>query len=128
MSHQQIENLIEFVCLQFENQIAQSGISNQNYLTILGKFPEKIKEQAKKSLDTLEQNSPIKLLMVTIVRNDYLKSINELNQAFRQCTALERLKITQAQLAPFQVDQFARQLALAPGIILAYEHVTGQKR
>ena len=128
MSHQQIENLIEFVCLQFENQIAQSGISNQNYLTILDKFPEKIKEQAKKSLDTLEQNSPIKLLMVTIVRNDYLKSINELNQAFRQCTALERLKITQAQLAPFQVDQFARQLVLAPGIILAYEHVTGQKR
>lgn len=128
MTHQHIKYLIEFVCQQFAMQINNSDIPHGKYFNLLSQFPEKIKKQAEKSMETLEQVDTIKLLTAIAVKNDYLQSINELNDAFQKCNIRERLKITQAQLAPFQVDQFARQLALAPGIILAYEHVTGQKR
>ncbi len=128
MTHPYIKQLIEFVCYQFEMRIDNSDIRDEEYLDLLKKLPEKIKKQAEKSMETLEQVDTIKLLTAIAVKNDYLQSINELNDAFQKCNIRERLKITQAQLAPFQVDQFARQLALAPGIILAYEHVTGQKR
>ncbi len=127
MTHQHIKYLIEFVCQQFEMKVDNSGIGNKIYFDLLKQFPEKIKKQAEKSLETLEHVDTLKLLTAIAVKNDYLQSISELNTAFQQCTMMERAKITQAQLAPFQVDQFARQLALAPGIIFAYEHVTGQK-
>ena len=128
MTHPYIKQLIEFVCHQFEMQIYNSDIQNEKYLELLKQFPEKIKKQAEKSMETLEQVDTIKLLTAIAVKHDYLQSISELNDAFQKCNLIERVKITRAQLAPFQVDQFARQLALAPGIILAYEHVTGQKR
>ena len=128
MTHQYIKQLIEFVCLQLETQIDNSNIQNEKYRVLLKQFPEKIKKQAEKSMETLEQVDTLKLLTAIAVKSDYLQSISELNAVFQQCTMMERAKITQAQLAPFQVDQFARQLALAPGIILAYEHVTGQKK
>ena len=128
MTHQNIKYLIEFVCQQFALQINNSDIPSGKYLDLLNQFPEKIKKQAEKSLETLERVDTIKLLTAIAVKNDYLQSISELNAAFQQCSMIDKVKITQAQLAPFQVDQFARQLALAPGIILAYEHITGQKR
>lgn len=128
MTHQHIKYLIEFVCQQFAMQINNSDIPHGKYFNLLSQFPEKIKKQAEKSMETLEQVDTIKLLTAIAVKNDYLQSISELNDAFQKCNLIERVKITRAQLAPFQVDQFARQLALAPGIILAYENVTGQKR
>ena len=128
MTHQNIKYLIEFVCQQFASQINNSDIPSGKYFDLLNQFPEKIKKQAEKSLETLERVDTIKLLTAIAVKNDYLQSISELNAAFQQCSMIDKGKITRAQLAPFQVDQFARQVALAPGIILAYEHVTGQKR
>lgn len=108
-------------------KIYNSDILDEEYLGLLHQFPEKIKKQALKSLETLEQVDTIKLLTAIAINPDYLKSISELNDAFQKCNIMERRKITQAQLAPFQVDQFARQLALAPRIILAYERVKDVK-
>ena len=121
--HSYIKQLIEFACYQFEMRLAKSDIPNGEYFDLLNKFPEKIKKQTEKSIETLEQVDVIKLFTNNKVNPDYWKSMSELNDAFQKCNTRERLKITQAQLAPFQVDQFARQLALAPGIILTYEHV-----
>ena len=128
MKQQYIKLLINVLCQQFAMQINNSDIPRGKYFDLLNQFPEKIKKQAEKSLETLERVDTIKLLTAIAVKNDYLQSISELNAAFQQCSMIDKVKITRAQLAPFQVDQFARQLALAPGIILAYEHVTGQKR
>ena len=127
MTQQYIKLLINSLCQQFATQINNSDISHGKYRDLLKQFPEKIKKQAEKSLETFEHVDTLKLLTVIAVKNDYLQSISELNAAFQQCTMMERAKITQAQLAPFQVDQFARQLALSPGIILAYENIIGQK-
>lgn len=123
MAHSYIKQLIEFACYQFETKLAKSDIPSGEYFDLLNQFPEKIKKQTEKSIETLEKVDVIKLFTNNKVIPDYWKSMSELNDAFQKCNTRERLKITQAQLAPFQVDQFARQLALAPGIILAYEHV-----
>lgn len=128
MTHPYIKQFIEFVCYQFEKRIDDSDIQYEDYLDLLKKLIEKIKKQAEKSMEKLEQVDTIKLFAAISVKNDYLQSVTELNDAFQKYNIRKRSKITQAQLAPFQVDQFARQLALAPGIIIAYEHITGQKR
>lgn len=123
MTHPSIKHLIEFVCHQFERKIYNSDILNEEYFVLLKQFPEKIKKQAEKSMETLKQVDTLKLLTAVAIEPAYLQSISELNDAFQKCNIMERRQITQAQLAPFQVDQIARQWALAPGIILAYERV-----
>ena len=128
MTQQYIKLLINFACQQLKKRIINSAIPNRSYLNLLQEFPEKMKEQAEKSLEALEQVDAENLLTAIVVKNDYLQSIDKLNAAFQKCNQIERIKITQAQLAPFQVDQFARQLIMIPGIILAYEHITRQKR
>ena len=108
-------------------KIYNSDILDEAYLELLQQFPEKIKKQAEKILETLEQVDTIQLFTATAVNPDYFQSICELNDAFQKCSIREQRNITQVQLAPFQVDQFARQWILAPRIILAYEGVKAVK-
>lgn len=129
MNEKQIEKFIECVCLQLKEQIENSGLQNiKEYYDLLKDMPDKIKEQAKNSSHILENATPLTLLSAINFHKNYLDHISALMIVFRQCNFVQKTNIANAHLTPQELDQLARQLTIAPGLLVAFQCVMEQKK
>ena len=124
MNTQAIENFIESVCRQLDEKIGQAQNEKSEYMTKLREAPDLIKAQAKASLRTLEDGRGINLLVAVLFTQKFLEYMKSLDTIFDLCSPNEKRRLSQLQLAPFQINLLARQLAIAPGIIKQYEDLT----
>lgn len=125
MDSQAIEKYIVGICSKLDETINKEQITSA-YKTILQKAPELIKTQAKASLKMQEDRTGLNLLVAVLFSQKFLEYMKELDRAYSSCTTEDKIKVSQSQLAPFQISLLAKQLVLAPGIIKQYEEITNQ--
>lgn len=125
MNPQAIEKYINGICSKLNEMINKEQIS-PIYKTILQDAPEVIETQAKASLKMQEDRTGLNLIVAVLYSQKFLDYMKKLDQAYSSCSPEDKIKVSQCQLAPFQISLLAKQLVLAPGIIKQYEAIAKQ--
>ena len=125
MNSQNIDKYITEICSKLGEMINKEQIT-PSYRTILQDAPELIKIQARASLKMQEDRTGLNLLVAVLYSQEFLDYMKKLDQAYSSCSPEDKIKVSQCQLAPFQISLLAKQLVLAPGIIKQYEAIAKQ--